>query len=138
MAGRNKDKKIAADMQRQEHRQKLARIDGWVKVAKSLISGATIFGCFFCLYLTANALAGKTTVVTGIAQAFVNLRMSEWFAYGIASVTGVGWYAERRLRRKTIKGQGKHIKELEKRIDPGRSSSGLQEDGQPKPEDKDA
>ena len=83
-------------------------------------------------------MAGKTTNISTMIKAVVDLDIGKYVAYAVAAVCGAGWFVERRTRRRTIKGQNEHIKELESRLDPKRRSSGLLPDGQTKKEDQDA
>jgi len=82
------------------------------------------------------ALAGKTTLADiGLGmKASVTLPDAISYAFGIG---GVGWgFAERGLRRRHIAETSQHIANLEKRIDPDRSSSRLTRWGTTRPEDK--
>lgn len=120
------------------HKSRLAIIDGIYKLLRAGVGGATLVLCFYFVSDAFKQMAGKSTDLSAALKAVVDLRVNEYVSYGLAGMFGVGWYTERRLRRRTIKGQGKHIKELEQRLDPERRSSGLLPDGQPKKGDKDA
>jgi hypothetical protein len=112
--------------------------DGLFKTVKALGGYATILGCFYFLYLTAAALAGKSTTFIALIKVLGNLSLDRWAAYAIAATTGGGWLYERRSKRRAIKGMSGHVNALESRQAPERRGSGLLTDGTPKQEDKDA
>jgi hypothetical protein len=112
------------------------KVDGAYSVGRTFIRGATIFGCFFLLYLCVAALAGKET--TALLMAIVDLKLEAVLPWlGTATATGA-WAWERRLRRKTIKELGTYTAALEAHQDPDRSRSGLLLTGAPRKEDTDA
>ncbi len=83
-----------------------------------------------------NVLAGKYTFADIGFRVLSDIRVSD----GVAYLLGGGGVAyglnERRLRRKTIERLSGRIQELEKRLDPRRSSSKLTRRGTTRPEDR--
>ncbi len=132
-----KEQRLAHEERRMAHALKLAKVDLVYKLGRTaLIGGAFVF----CVYFIAGAfqeMAGKTTNISAMIKAVVDFDIGKYLAYAVSVVCGTGWAVERRARRRTIKGQNEHIKELESRLDPKRRSSGLLPDGQTKKEDKD-
>jgi hypothetical protein len=81
------------------------------------------------------AFAGKETVANLALSLIMNLQADRWFAYIIGAM-GVGYGAvERHLRRRNIRRLTTHTAELEKRLYPARSSSGLTPEGKTRRED---
>lgn len=73
-----------------------------------------------------HALAAETTVANIGVRFLADIRGGQLFAW-LTGAGGVAWgYGERYLRIKTAKRQGRHIEELEQRLDPDRSSSGYE------------
>jgi hypothetical protein len=82
------------------------------------------------------AFAGKETAANLVLSLIVNLQADRWFAYLIGSL-GVGYGAvERHLRRRNIRRLTAHTAELEKRLHPARTSSGLTPEGKTRREDR--
>ena len=98
---------------------------------------------FYWIYRSVDAVTGQTTYADiDIAfNALANLRSS--LALGAVAVLislaflGV-WYGilQRNLRRKTVERLQKRVKELEKQMDPNRTSSELTTRGETRPEDE--
>jgi hypothetical protein len=82
------------------------------------------------------AFAGKETVANLALSLIVNLQADRWFAY-LVGVLGTGYgVRQRQLRRRNIRRMTGHNAEVEKRLLPGRSSSGLTPEGKTRPEDR--
>ena len=82
-----------------------------------------------------TALAGKHTVADIGLKFLANVQISEAVAY-IFGAGGIGYgLLERRQRRNTIERLGTRNRDLEARIDPGRTSSGLTTRGTTSPGD---
>jgi hypothetical protein len=82
------------------------------------------------------AFSGKETGANLALSLIVNLQADRWFAYlfGLAG-TGYG-VVQRQLRRRNIRRMTGHNAEVEKRLHPGRSSSGLTPERKTRPEDR--
>lgn len=85
---------------------------------------------YFGIFRTAHELAGRTTMAAFGMKLFADAKPDELVSY-IAAV--VGWLFginAQRLRRNTTERLTRRIHELEKHIDPTRTTSGLTERGQ--------
>lgn len=86
------------------------------------------------IYLSVDSLAGKSTEVTGIVGVIASLdRIAPWFVSACALVWG---YAEREVRRRTVKNMSEQKKALERRLDPGVTTSDLTSTGDTNPSDE--
>jgi hypothetical protein len=82
------------------------------------------------------AFAGQQTSANLAFELLVNLQADRWLAY-LVGVAGVSYGAsERHLRRRNIKRLTERTEELEKRLHPGRTSSGLTPEGKTRREDR--
>jgi len=82
------------------------------------------------------ALAGKSTNADISLHLLAEMHLDRWVAY-IFGVGGTGYgIFERKLRQKNIKRLTKKTEELEKRMDPKRTSSQLTEKGKTRRGDK--
>lgn len=85
---------------------------------------------------TANVLAGRQTDASFVVQLLVNVQADRWIAYILAGCSVGYGLNERRLRRNDIKRLTNQTSELESRINPTRTSSGLLPDGTTRGEDR--
>ena len=118
----------------------------WAKYAKKwdiiggifngLIRWGGIAACFYCLYLIVDSLAGKTTATDIALKAITDLKLDRGILYLLTGGTTLWAIREHKLRKKNTKHIAAHIKELEERIDPNRTSSNLTETGDTHPEDE--
>lgn len=113
-------------------------IDSTATVLRTMVRGGSVVACFYFLHLAIESLAGKDTTFRTFANWALNAQVDRGAAYVVAIVSGAAWWRERRLRRNAIREKADYIESLEKRVDPGRSSSKLQVDGAPRKEDLDA
>jgi hypothetical protein len=99
-------------------------------LAREAIRAAIWIAGFYYLYLSVAELAGKKTLTWMALQAFVSVDNDYGAPWIIAFLALVYAAAQRKLRlHKTEEMQG-HIRELETRLDPNRTSSGLTSTGQ--------
>lgn len=106
-------------------------------IAVSLFRYSTVCFCFYCIYLSVLALAGKTTLANIIVNFLGNFTISQGASYA-AGAGGVTYgYIERRRRMKAVKHLHAQNKKLEQGYDPRRSSSNLTETGETNPADLD-
>lgn len=106
-------------------------------VVRTLIRVGGTVGVFYLIYLTLTAFAGKESSadLRFVAKVITSLRIDQVIAY-LAGITGLLYgLAERKLRSGYIEKFSGRIEELESRIDPERSSSGLPSTGKTKPSD---
>jgi len=87
-----------------------------------------------------EAFAGKTTLASFGVYLFADLKANTVFSHVVMGILGLGGAGyglrERSLKRKEIKRLGNRVVEVEKRLDPNRTSSGLTIDGRSRPEDE--
>jgi hypothetical protein len=82
------------------------------------------------------AFAGKETAANLVISLIVNLQADRWVAYVVGAL-GLGYGAvERHVRQRNIRRLTAHTEELEKRLYPGRTSSGLTPKGKTRREDR--
>jgi hypothetical protein len=120
-----------------KYKQTLAFADHIFRVVRQLIYGAIICTCTYFVYRSVDSLAGKSTDVNATVRGVVKMGIDRWIYLSIASICGIGWRTERKLRRRTIEERGAYIKKLEAQLLPERKSSGLLPDGTQRQEDKD-
>jgi len=88
------------------------------------------------IYLMVGRLAGKTTFAQIGVSMLGELRLPDAVAYVFGGSGLLYGLNERRLRHKKTKGLTTYTAELEKRIDPNRTSSHLTAKGTTRPEDE--
>jgi hypothetical protein len=107
----------------------------FASVANNLIRWGGLVAIFYFIYRSIGALAGNTTVANIGLTVFGDVKLSDVFGY-VFGGSGVAYgLAQKRLRRnKTHYLQGR-IKDLETKLDPQRTSSGLTTHGDTHPKD---
>jgi hypothetical protein len=100
------------------------------------IKAATYLGVARYAYLSIVELAGKTTTASMALTYITGEGRSQILPWAVSVVAIVWAYTERYLRLKKIVAMGNHNAELERRLDPGRSSSMLTLEGETGPGDK--
>ncbi len=86
---------------------------------------ATVALGWLCIAEPVRALAGQQTMLD--FQALIDLDLHVALPY-VAAALSVGlWYRERRLRKSTVRRENQRNRELERKIDPNRTSSGFKE-----------
>jgi hypothetical protein len=117
-------------------RLSLKRIDSVVSVVRELCKYTTIVLCFRYLYLAVAILAGKSTFADVGFRILGNIKLSDGICYllgGGGVIYGVG---QRQLRRKNVGRLSREKNELERILDPNRTSSNLTGRGTTRPEDR--
>jgi hypothetical protein len=106
-------------------------------VVRTLLRVGGTVGVFYLIYVTLTAFAGKTSSANlrFVAKVITSLRLDQVISYLAALVGLVYGLYERSLRRGYIEKFSGRIEELESRLDPGRSSSGLPSTGETRPDD---
>jgi len=90
----------------------------------------------YIIYMMVAVLADKETLAVFIIQAFVDNGTDDLFYY-ISTLLLLSWaLIERIMRLRKVRYLGRRILKLEKRLDPDRSSSGLQDTGETNPRDE--
>jgi hypothetical protein len=98
------------------------------------VAGIWIAGHYIVQAIT--ALSGHQTDASFVVKILLNLQADRWIAYIVGGGGVVYGWNERRLKRKDIERLSRHTEELEKRLDPKRTSSNLLPDGRTRREDK--
>lgn len=110
--------------------------DGTISIINSLIRWGAIVLIVRYTYLSIATLAGEQTSSNIVISLITDFKANKWLAYLIG---GSGFFygaSQARLRKNTVERLQSRIQELEKRIDPKRSSSNLLTTGETRPEDK--
>ena len=100
------------------------------ELIKILINSFVYVAGFYFGYLSVQELSGKSTSAT-FAFSYFFSSDNDYAAPWVIAVLSFGYASwQRKLRLKKTEEMQGYIKELETRLDPNRSSSGLMPDGQ--------
>jgi hypothetical protein len=100
-----------------------------------LVVGAVV-AIFHYLAMIMGDFAGKTTTANIVLNMLGSLSFSSAVSWGGTAVA-LGYGAtQRHLKMKTVRNLHSHIRELEERLDPARSSSELSPTGHTNPKDE--
>lgn len=112
----------------------LAKIDGVLRLARLVVTFAGICFVILCSGYALRPFAGQVTIVSLVFSFLADIKFA--VAVTLAGAASAWAVAERVLRRrKTEQLQGRII-ELERRIDPERTSSDLTPQGTTNPRDR--
>ncbi|MFZ2004181.1 MAG: hypothetical protein WAV02_03800 [Stellaceae bacterium] len=117
-----------------KERLALHRVDQLYSTIRAALRYSTLAFGFWCLYLAIDSIAGKTTAFTMALSILWDVRLV--FAFSVAGLSTIWAIAERKLRQRKVAYMQGRIKDLETKIDPQRSSSGLTEKGRTNPRDR--
>ena len=131
--GVSERERIAAELEWAKYGKKWDIIGG---IFNGLIRWGGIVACFGFLYLIVDSLAGKTTAADIALKAITDLKLDRGVLYLLTGGTTLWAIRERKLRKKKTRDMEAHVNELEKHIDPNRTSSNLTETGDTHPEDE--
>lgn len=106
-------------------------------LAGQIVNGAIWIALAYIGYLAIDSLAGKTTVANIVLKYLTAEESDYGFPWILVGAFAIWAVLERRLRKRKIESLQGHIRELEKRLDPNRTTSGLLPTGDTNPEDKD-
>lgn len=109
--------------------------DGIVSIVNNLIKWGGAVLIFRYAASTINSLAGQHTYSNIMVKLVTDMNINEWLAYSLAAGGVVYGKSQNTLRKRTIKELSERSADLERRIDPGRSTSGLTPFGDTHPED---
>lgn len=109
----------------------LSAIDKSAALLTTATIGGVVVWVFSLMRDALVAFAGAETQVVGLLRAVVDLNINEWLAYSIAALTTGGYVREKKAKTRTIRSLAPYARKYEEAIDPHRSSSGLNRDGQP-------
>ena len=106
-------------------------------VARTLIRVGGTVAVFYLIYLTLIPFAGKESSANlkFVAKVITSLRIDQLIAYLVGIAGLLYGLAERKLKTGYVEKFSDRIEELETRIDPERSSSGLPSTGKTRPSD---
>ncbi len=108
-------------------------INGGIDLAHHVLRVGMYLGLGYFLWRSLQELAGKETTAAFLVEWLTSPEKSgsTVVPYVVLSLLFFGWaLLERRLRRRAIARMGGRIADLEREIDPARTSSGLTHDGQ--------
>ncbi len=127
-------------MKELEYKLQIHKWDTASRLLLALIKSAALCFCVWKLAPTMEAFAGKTTLANFGVSLIADLKANTVFSHAVMGILGLGGAGyglrERAQKRKEIKRLGNRVVELETRLDPSRSSSGLTLDGRSRPEDE--
>jgi hypothetical protein len=129
--------RVGAQIARFEHQRKMHVTHNLFGVVREVVRRAPWVWLAYCGYLSVEALAGKTTTFNTNLAAVVRLGANKYFLLMVMVLAGGSYYVKDRLKKRAIRGLQKHVKQLEEKVDPNRSSSRLTADGTPTPGDLD-
>jgi hypothetical protein len=131
--------KTAAELRAEVRFLKRSRAnEGFVSIVNNLIRWGGLVMISYFGFLSAGALAGHHTFADIGIRVLADVRVSEAVAW-IFGGSGVAYgMRQRKLRRDTVERLANRNIELEKRLDPNRTSSQLTPRGDTRPEDTDS
>lgn len=105
-------------------------------VVRLIIKSCFWLSMAYIAYLGLDVIAGKTTVAN-IIIGYFNSKESDFGAPWVLTLVAFIWaYLERKEKLRKTQELHKRIMELEKRVDPNRTSSGLLPTGETNPKDE--
>lgn len=119
-----------------EYMLKFRRIDSFTSIALQVIKWGFIFGISRYGYFAIAALAGRQTVANIIFQFLGSLKGSRGLAYLFGAGGIIYGYGERKLRQRNIHRLANSKNDLERKLDPNRTSSNISKTGTTRPGDK--
>jgi hypothetical protein len=127
-------------MKELDYKLQVQRWDTGLRLGLATIKYGALCFIVWRLGIAIGALAGKATLTDFAFFLVADLKVNKIVSHlitGIAGLGGVGYgLRERSQKRKEIKRLGNRVVDLEKQLDPNRTSSGLTVDGRSRPEDE--
>jgi hypothetical protein len=108
-----------------------ALLSGW----KTLLAVGGTVAVAYLVFRSIESLAGRSTDSNIMVKFVTDLKASRWLSMAFAGLMGTWGASERALKKKAVKRLHVRVKELEEKIDPTRTSSGLTLTGETRPED---
>ena len=106
-----------------------------VSVVNNMVKWGGLLGISYFVYRTIQSLAGEHTIANIAIRIITNLKINQWLAY-VIGIAGIGYGCmQKRSRKRTIEHLSERKEELEKMLDPKRTSSMLTKRGETNPED---
>jgi hypothetical protein len=127
-------------MKEREFKLRSQKWDTLLRLGQYLIKYGALVICVWRLSVALEAFAGRQSLAEILIFLKTDFEANPAVSHavmGILGLTGAGYgVRQRSLRQKDIKRLGNRVVELEKRLDPDRSSSRLTLDGRSRPEDE--
>jgi hypothetical protein len=118
-----------------QYQLRFRMVDAVSKAIDRLVPGVVgVLIAYFGIYRTVHDLAGKQSLAGFTLRFFADVRPNEIIAWALALLGWVFGIEAQRLRRNVTERLTFRIQELEQRLDPGRTTSGLTPRGQTPPE----
>ncbi len=134
--GKNKIK-ASQEEARRTHQRIVRTIDSLFGLLRTVVRTGGWVVAMWLLYLSVKSIAGQHTEFNTTLRGIVNVSASKYVGYVLAVAIYGAYRREKSLKQKAIRDLDDHVKQLERRIDPNRSSSRLTASGTPRPEDLD-
>ena len=109
--------------------------DGIARVVSDIVRYGVAGFLGYCVYLSIDSLAGRTTDANIAVKFLSDLRVSIVFSWTVAGGSVFYGWKQKKLRQKTVERMQGRITELERKIDSRRTSSKLTQRGETRPED---
>lgn len=90
----------------------------------------------WCVKVSIESLAGEATSSNIVLSLITDFKANQFFPYLFGGAAGAYGLAQQREKKKTVFRLHSRVKELETKIDPTRTSSGLTETGDTRTEDE--
>ena len=122
-------------MDRQRFQLWMTAINGIVNVLRAAVIAVAVVAVAYYASRVFIAFAGKKTDALIGIQLITSIKLDRWVAYIVAIMGGTYGLRQRHLRRTSIERTTKRPIELEQRMDPNRTSSGITPRGTTRKED---
>jgi hypothetical protein len=113
-------------------------MSGCFSVIKTFIWVAGAVAIAAILWLCVREVAGKETTFRAGLEGVLRASVDRYIAWVVIAILAYFNRRQKKLTESIIRDRAPYISELERKVDPKRSSSRLDEKGNPRQEDKDA
>ena len=96
-------------------------------IKTAIIVAGSVAWVYYGIAVPVQATAGQETALSVVYQAIVDFDLHVVLPYAVAAVFLGLWRKERRTRITAVKRENRRNRELEKMLDPNRTSSGFEE-----------
>lgn len=119
-----------------EYRLSLRKIDAVVSLGKYIIKWGCLVVIFYFIYGMTNTLAGKRTLATIGISILGSIKLGKMVCATVTGGSLIYGFGQKILRQNTIRRLSARKNEIERIMDPNRTSSDLTKWGTTKREDK--
>lgn len=123
-----------------EYKLQFKKWDTGLRLGLAVIKYGAFCFIVWRLGIAIESLAGKSTLADFGVFLYADLKANTVFSHLVMGILGIGGAGyglrERAQKRREIKRLGNRVVDLEKLLDPNRTSSGLTIDGRSRPEDE--